>query len=177
MTPTMQRAHGAVGSHAASGSRWGFVGALATAALVCGLGWTFEPVAAHAQSGALAVQELAPGVRLEILELKRVTGGLVHLSFALVNETDADVDPQTWGITPGRDPYTLTYCACGIALLDLQNLKRHGAGNSTTARSLAVPAQSRREFWAQFAEPPADVSAMTIEVPVSGLIYDVPIGS
>jgi hypothetical protein len=123
----------------------------------------------------LGVQELASGVRLEILELKRVTGDLVHLSFAVVNETAEEVNPRTWGIVANLDH--LDDCACGVSLLDLTNLKRHRAGNSNIGRrgTLNVAPQSRKEFWAQYQAPPPDVTTMTVQIPDARPFYDVPV--
>ena len=138
-------------------------------------GLSFTSVEANAQqSAAMAVHELAEGVQVEIIELKRVTGDLVHLTIAIENQTGEDVDLRTWGVISA---YTnVKYWACGVSLLDLANMKRHVAGNCSGAGSLNVlPAGSRREYWAQYQAPPADVTSMTVQIPDAELFYDVPL--
>ena len=138
------------------------------------LGLSFTPVGAHSQqSASAAAHELTEGVRVEIVELKRVTGDLVHLTFAIENQTGEEVDPSTWGAVfhvSGRGPH-----ACGVLLLDLVNMKRHVAGNCSAAADLNVPAGGRREYWAQYQAPPADVTSMTVQVPDAAPFYDVPL--
>ncbi len=121
----------------------------------------------------IAVRELAPGVRLEIMELKRVTGDLVHLTFVVVNETDEEVDARTWGIVGGTYP---RLNASPVSLLDLVNLKRYLAGNSARGSTVGdVPAHGKRELWSQFKAPPADVTVLTVEIPMAAPLYDLPI--
>ena len=122
----------------------------------------------------MAVHDLAEGVRVEIIELKRVTGDLVHLTFAIDNQTGEEVDLQTWGVV--RWGSESKYWACGILLLDLANMKRHLAGNCSGSAALhVVPAGIRREYWAQYQAPPAEVTSMTVQVPDAALFYDVPL--
>ena len=119
----------------------------------------------------LAVRELAPGVRLEIVELKEVSGDLLHLGFVVDNGTDEEVDPRSWGIIVGYSPGT----ACGLHLLDLPNLKRYPPGNCSSGSTLSVAPHGRHEFWAQYMAPPADVTTLTIQIPDAPPLYDVPI--
>jgi hypothetical protein len=139
------------------------------------LGLSFAPVRAHSQQDASrAVHELAEGVQVEIIELQRVAGDLVHLTFAIDNQTSEAVDLRTWGVI--SDYTDLKHRACGVLLLDLVNLKRHTAGNCSAAGSLNVlPAGSRREYWAQYQAPPADVTSMTVQVPDAAPFYDYPL--
>jgi hypothetical protein len=123
------------------------------------------------QQAVLAATELAPGVKLEVLELKRVTGGLVHLAYAVQNDTDEDLDLRHLGLAGGA------YASADfkmVSLLDLKNLKRHLAGNAIEGTA-ALAAHSRREYWTQHQAPPDDVTAMAVQVPHGALMYDIPI--
>jgi hypothetical protein len=127
---------------------------------------------AISQQAALAVTELAPGVKLEVLELKRVTGGLVHLVYAVQNDTDEDLDLRQLGLAEGA------YGSANfkvVSLLDLKNLKRHLAGNAIQGTA-GLAAHSRREYWTQHQAPPDDVTVMAVQVPHGALMYDIPIG-
>ena len=139
------------------------------------LGLSFTSVRARSQQGpSIAVHELAPGVQVEIVEFKRVTGDLVHLTFAVENQTGGDVDLRTWGVISGYS--SGKHWACGIVLLDLVNMKRHVAGNCSGAGALNVLATgSRREYWARYQAPPAEVTSMTVHIPDAAPFSAVPL--
>lgn len=151
-------------------------GAVLAAVLLFGsaAAWALESGLDRQQAEPIAVLELAPGVRLEVLELKRVTGGLLHLTLHVVNDTDEQVDARNWGMPGG-----------GVRLLDLVNLKRHDPGNGSSASHYGpdglsiylVAPHGRREYWAQYQAPPDDVTVMTLQIPgMAAPLYDIPIG-
>ncbi len=102
-----------------------------------------------------------------------MSGDLLHLTFAIDNQTMEAVNPAAWGIVRGVT--ASDYGPTGVLLLDLANLKRHRPGNYTLGRDLTVGPGSRREYWAQYAAPPLEVKEMTIQIPDGQPMYDVPI--
>ena len=167
MHPTNQH-HGVVG-RAGRADELSFTNSLTYALLVAVVAG-FPAVTP--QESVLAATELAPGVKLEVLELKRVTGGLVHLVYAVQNDTDENLDLRQLGLAEGAYASTSHQL---VSLLDLKNLKSHPAGNAIQATA-ELKAHSRREYWSQHQAPPDDVTAMAVQVPHGALMYDIPIG-
>lgn len=125
-------------------------------------------------ASALARRQLAPGVVLEITEFRRVNDKVLHLGFAIVNQTDKAVDPMRYGVLKlvGSGP---TREATGLQLHDLENLKYYRAGNATEGRELDVAPNSRKEYWAQYKSPPRDVTALTVNFTEAPPLYNLPL--
>ena len=124
--------------------------------------------------GPLATRELAPGVVLEVLELKRVSDKVLHLTFAIDNRSDGKVDARRWGIFrlvgSGPDKW-----AGGIQLHDLERRQTYKASNASRGLHLDLKPRSRREYWAQYRAPPRDVSQLTLNFTDAPPLYNVPI--
>ena len=127
--------------------------------------------------GPLATHELAPGVVLEVLELKRVSDKVLHLTFAIDNRSEEKVNPKRWGIVRGAAmPSGVSgQKANGIVLQDLESLKDYKARNASHSLDLGLKPRSRREYWAQYKAPPRDVSQLTLNFPDAPPLYNVPI--
>ena len=122
--------------------------------------------------GPLATRELAPGVVLEVLELKRVSDKVLHLTFAIDNRSDEKVDARRWGIVVGTGTISR---ANGIQLHDLEGLKYYRAGNASSGPHLDLKPRSRRTYWAQYRAPGRGVSQLTLNFPDAPPLYNVPI--
>ena len=130
--------------------------------------------APEARAEALVMQQLAEGVTLEILELRRINKKVLQMTFAIINDTEEDVNSAKLGVAYG-DSMTV------IQLLDMKNLQRYDVGRGgqgyclCSRGDLIVPAEGRRDYYAHYAAPPAKVKALAIQFPVLPPIYDVPI--
>ena len=131
------------------------------------------PVGAAQVSKVLASEEFLQGVRVDVLELKRTSGGTLTLKFAVANNTTEN---------HSYDLLTLVANVSHISLLDLQNKKRHLVATDSAGRcvcsgfdGLTLKPGDRATFWAKFQAPPEQVTQMTIQMPGMPPFEDVPI--
>lgn len=111
-------------------------------------------------------------IRIEIEELKRTAAGTVMLKFAVVNDTQRDLDNGFLGSTYLTD----------VHLVDLVNRRQYGVGMKTVIDTLSstfggVKAKSRTEVWAIYGAPPQGVTKLTLMLPNFYPIDDVPLGN
>lgn len=152
--------------------RTAFFGALFSFVLATALIWV---PAAHAQSGMKRTP--MPGVTVEIVELKRIDDKAVGLIYAIKNETNKKLDLGQLGVNTPTGRGTV---ASLVALVDFKNGKRYGVGLAggnclCSAKGLNVPAGGTKQFWAQFAAPPADVDKVAVMIGSVPPFYNVPI--
>lgn len=117
--------------------------------------------------------------RADVTALKR-QGKTVTLNWT-VTVVDGKVNMHN-GMNSGR---TLEYSVSGVSLIDPVNAKRYRvARNGTGSDAECVCSETQGEFltkgqtvtlYALFAAPPADVTKINIEMPMIGVLTDVPI--
>lgn len=130
------------------------------------------PAAAVTQAPqAIASEEISPGVRVDILELKRTSGGTLTLKFAVVNTTPEEVELSN--IFSGNQSIS-NWDVAKVALLDTPNKKKYlvmrdSENNCVCSRGNASNYQLKggasRTLWAKFQAPPAHVATITVEMP------------
>lgn len=132
------------------------------------------------ESGIVTGIDLAPGVRLEITELKRIGPNLVTMTYIVTNGTDARINMASWGIAEyGSRGGSFN----GIKLLDYQNGNVHpviyDAGNNCRCSygGPNIEAGASKSFWAEFATPPGDVDKIGISFKNAPPIYGVPLSN
>ena len=128
------------------------------------------PVGTAQASKALASEEITEGVQVDVLELKRTSGGSVTLKFAITNGTAAD-----WNFL-SLTPFSK------ISLLDLPNKKKYltmtdsaGACVCSGADHATIKRGTRETFWAKFQAPPEQVKRITVQMPSMPPFEDVAI--
>ena len=120
-----------------------------------------------------------PGLRVDVQELKRSSGGTITLKFTMVNDSGENVGSESYFYDREiKDYYTIG----GVHLLDPANKKqypviRDGEGNCLCSRGIAdVASKSRVNLWAKFPAPPGDVKKVSIVIPHFLPMDDVPLG-
>lgn len=137
------------------------------------------PQAAAPAKAALATAEgEKPGSRVEIQELKRVSGGTMMLRFALINEGD-----QTFsvGYALGAGSTSDIATVGGVHLIEPVGKKKYlvvrdSENKCDCSRGVKdVAAKSRANLWARFPAPPENVEKIAVVVPTFSPMDDVPI--
>lgn len=155
---------------------------LATAVVLAGLvigGPAFAQ--GTAEGGAAAPSgpsiELAPGVTLEITDLRRQPDkGVMELKFAVTNASPADTTLKDLGLafnTSLRD----------ISIIDFAGKKQYNIGYAgdclcSTFKDSdggVVRSGERREFWAWYGLPPAGAKQVAVKIPDQQPIMNVPL--
>lgn len=120
-----------------------------------------------------------PGVRIEVVELKRVTGGTVNLKFVLINDSEKNLD---FGYAFGEGGSTIDFNSIGgVHLLDAVGKKKYFVIRDSEKKCLcsqglkSVVSKSRMNLWAKFPAPPDNVDKITVVVPHFMPMDDVPI--
>jgi hypothetical protein len=136
---------------------------------------------AAAPAGVIASTEgEKPGVKIDVTELKRSSGGTVNLKFVLTNGSDKKVN--IWGHWLGDGSVNSDYQAVGgIHLVDPVNKKKYFVVRDAEQKCMCsrevadVEPGGRVALWAKFPAPPPDVQKITIEIPHFTPIDDAPI--
>lgn len=121
-----------------------------------------------------------PGVRVEVLELKRTGGETVTLKFAIVNESDKSIN---FGHSFGDESRAIVdYRSIGgVYLIDASGKKKYhvvrdAEGKCLCSRGLGkIEPGSRMNLWAKFPAPPDSVEKITVVIPHFIPMDDVPI--
>lgn len=117
----------------------------------------------------------ASGTRIEIQELKRVTGGTVMLRFVAINDSDQDIPNYLFQATEG------THSVDGVYLIDLAGKKKYEVVRDADKHCICshdipvVKAKSNLNLWAKFPAPPDGVEKIGVVVPHFIPMDDVPI--
>jgi hypothetical protein len=145
----------------------------ATLAAVLLLG---APYAGHAQEESAPVKTIEgsePGVRAEILSLKRTEGGLLTLRIAFENESGGEVKNKA---LPGSGNVE------NFQLVDFLNKRKYnvlrasdGACLCTSLNPLTSSEQGKRVLWAKFSAPPESVTRISLLLPEAEPVDGVPI--
>jgi hypothetical protein len=118
-----------------------------------------------------------PGVRAEVTELKRGSGGTVTLKFTLINDSDQafPTRDRLGGVSPG-------YNVSGVHLVDAANKKKYQVILDAEKKCLCsdglrsdIPAKTRLNVWAKLPAPPEDVKQVSVIIPHFIPMDDVPI--
>lgn len=119
---------------------------------------------------ARAEAQQAPGVRVEVRELKRTSGDTLTLRLVVVNDSN-----QRFRVAEGT-----SLSVPKIYLLDTANRRKYTVARDEKAKCICSPspvvkAKSRAEIWAKFGAPPADVQKLTVVIPQFAPLENVPI--
>lgn len=120
------------------------------------------------------------GVRAEVTELKRGSGGTVTLKFTLVNDSEAVV-----GVGDYTGPGKLVdangdYTIGGVQLIDPVGKKKYFAARDSQGKCVCSAFTGprpggRANHWAKFAAPPDDVERISVVIPGFSPMDDVPL--
>jgi hypothetical protein len=120
----------------------------------------------------------APGTRIEVLELKRVSGGTVMLRFSLVNDSDQAIN---FGNDLTQEGMNESGTVGGIYLVDPVNKKKYLVVRDSqnkcdcSQKFYKLDAKSRANLWARFPAPPEDVKKIGVSLNRFAPLDDVPI--
>ena len=110
-----------------------------------------------------------PGLKVEVLDLKRDGAGGVTLTLTITNQTDKAVSLACQMRADGGDKCNeLT----GVYLIDAVNKKRYLVMRDTQNKCICtdsvenLPAKSSVSMWAKFAAPPPTIMTVTAVVPL-----------
>ncbi len=140
---------------------------------------TAAPAAAGAAAIATADAETA-GVRAEVTELKRTSGGTVSLKFAIINDSDKAVSFGYTFVDPAHEIPDFGGIG-GIHLIDPVGKKKYFVARDSENKCVCsqkvadIPKGGRANLWAKFPAPPEDVQRISIVVPHFSPMDDVPL--
>lgn len=153
---------------------------LKTAIVMTILVWGMELAAQAPTVKALATADgEKPGTRVEVQELKRVSGGTVMLRFTIINDGD---QPLSFGYDFGDRGTKDIANVGGTHLLDPVGKKKYlvvrdSQGNCDCSKGLKMlPAKQRVNVWARFPAPPDNVDKIGVVVPRFSPMDDVSLG-
>lgn len=123
---------------------------------------------AQAQTVVASTDGESPGVRLDVTEVKRGSGGTLMVRFTIVNDSS---ERFGFGYKLGDADYKDVGNIGGVHLLDAANKKKYlvmrdSKKNCVCSGKLKdLQAGKSLNLWAKFPAPPADVQAVSIVVP------------
>jgi hypothetical protein len=119
------------------------------------------------------------GTRIEITQLRAVSGNLLSLQFTMINDSSAAMGFNYDFMVPRGNVDKDIATVSGVYLQDgatKYEVLRDGNGFCICSElETAVKPGSKRFLWAKFAAPPASVTKMTVNVPHFLPVEDVPI--
>ncbi|HEY7458930.1 MAG TPA: hypothetical protein VH765_09275 [Xanthobacteraceae bacterium] len=134
---------------------------------------------ASAQKGPLASADgEKPGTRVEVQELKRVSGGIVMLRFTLINDSG---DKFGFGNQFTQQGVNESNSIGGVHLIDPAGKKKYlvvrdSQNNCDCSRKLAeLKPKSSANLWARFPAPPDKLEKINVVIPHFAPLDDVPI--
>ena len=119
-----------------------------------------------------------PGSRIEIQELKRLSGGTIMLRFALINDADQTLNV---GYDFGAGSTADYGSVAGVHFIEAVGKKKYLVVRDTEnkcdcSRGVKdITAKSRVNLWARFPAPPDSVEKITVVVPKFSPMDDVSI--
>ena len=119
-----------------------------------------------------------PGIRVEVVELKRASGDTVNLKFTMINDSDKDM---SFGYDFGEGSTSDINTVAGAHLIDAAGKKKYFVLRDTENACLcsrgldAIKQKSRANLYAKFPAPPDDVQKITVVIPHFTPMDDVPI--
>jgi 3-oxoacyl-ACP reductase-like protein len=136
------------------------------------------PQAAPAKPALASADGEKPGSRVEIQELKRMSGGTTMLRFALINDADQTLSV---GYAFGAGSTSDIGTVAGVHFIEPVGKKKYlvvrdSENKCDCSRGVKdVAAKSRVNLWARFPAPPDNVEKITVIVPHFSPMDDVPI--
>ena len=120
-----------------------------------------------------------PDVMADILELKRTSGDTITLKFAINNGSSENFDfSYNYGNGSTSDYGTIG----GVHLLDPTNKKKYLAIRDSNGKCVcstglsSIAPGAKKNLWAKFPAPPANVTKLSIGIPHFIPVDDVPLG-
>jgi len=119
-----------------------------------------------------------PGRRVEVTELKRVSGGTVSLRFTMVNDADEIAFHDAYGEAGHSKDFG---SIGGVALVDPVGKKKYLVVRDSEDACLCsrdipnIAKTSRVNLWAKLPAPPEDVRKISVCIPHFAPMDDVPI--
>jgi hypothetical protein len=119
-----------------------------------------------------------PGVRVEVQQLKRNSGGTVTLRFSLINDSDKgfDINNKLGGSNYSGFDVSLVHLVDAVGkkkyLVILDSEEKCLCSNNISA---SLGPGSRMNLWAKFPAPPENVEKITVVIPHFIPMDDVPI--
>lgn len=119
-----------------------------------------------------------PGMRVEVVELKRASGDTVNLKFTMINDSDKDM---SYGYDFGEGSTSDINTIAGAHLIDAAGKKKYFVVRDTENACLcsrgldAIKQKTRANLYAKFPAPPDDVQKITVVIPHFTPMDDVPI--
>jgi cell wall-associated NlpC family hydrolase len=136
------------------------------------------PQAAPAKPALATADGETPGARVEVQELKRVSGGTVMIRFALINDADKTLNVgYDFGAGSTSDIGTVG----GVHLIEPVGKKKYlvvrdSENKCDCSRGVKdVAAKSRANLWARFPAPPNNVEKIGVVIPHFSPMDDVPL--
>ena len=139
--------------------------------------------AAPAAAGPPAIASAdgeASGVRAEVTEFKRTSGGTVSLKLRMINDSDKEVSFGYNFIDPAHS--IADYGGVGgIHLIDPVGRKKYFVARDTDDKCVCsqkvadIPKGGRTNVWAKFPSPPDGVAQLTVVIPHFSPMDDVPL--
>jgi hypothetical protein len=138
------------------------------------------PAPAPSTTAVATADGETPGIKAEIQELKRNSGGTVTLKVTLVNDSSKDLG---FGYEFGDPDHHIKDHSSvgGISMIDAVNKKKYLVARDSEDTCLcsrglnSVAAGARLNVWAKFPAPPDDVQKINISIPHFSPADDVPI--
>jgi hypothetical protein len=139
------------------------------------------PVAPAAGPPAIASADgEASGVRAEVTEFKRTSGGTVSLKLRMINDSDKPVSFDYHFVDPKHEIADFGGVG-GIHLIDPVGKKKYFVARDTEDKCVCsqkvadIPKGGRANVWAKFPSPPDDVAQLSIVIPHFSPLDDVPL--
>jgi hypothetical protein len=135
--------------------------------------------AASAAEAIATTDGEAPGMRLEVRELKVVSGGAVMFRYTIVNDSDKEFDLNT--ALKDNDSSPDWHVADGVYLVDVSGKKKYMVVRDSEKHCLCsrdiqnLKPNSSANFWAKFPAPPDGVQKIGVVVPHFVPMDDVPL--
>lgn len=155
------------------------MGRLAECSLITGiLGSALVPASPVLAQDVLFAEGETPDVRVEVRDLKRGDGGTVTLRLRLVNGSGENFDASCNMREDGANDDCGTFS--GAYLLDAANKKKYLVVRDTEGKCVCSGVSDledgkKTNIWATYPAPPAEVTEMTVIVPLFEPIEGVPI--
>ena len=132
--------------------------------------------AARAEAADATADAETPGIRLEVTELKRDSGGTLTLRMVMINETDQPFGSACDFREEGLSCATIS----AVHLIDTANKKKYMVVRDDQKMCLcsgfdSLKANSRLNLWAKLPAPPETVEKISVIFPKFMPMDDVPI--
>jgi hypothetical protein len=136
------------------------------------------PQAPQAKPALASADGETPGARVEVQELKRVSGGTVMLRFTMINDGDKTLNV---GYDFGSGSTSDIGTVGGVHLIEPVGKKKYlvvrdSENKCDCSRGVKdVAAKSRANLWARFPAPPDNVEKIGVVIPHFSPMDDVPL--